>query len=135
MEKPWGGHTYYWGRNLCQQWVLVMRVEVGGRGGRYPCGTYLPAEEYVWLCPLNWGGPVGFMELDWGVTVNREPSCPAALHPRCGAVDICLDSCLKVGHWPWCILFLWWFSWSLVVPCPLWRSCKMWCCVLSFESD
>ena len=33
-----------------------------------------------------------------GVTVSREPACPAALHPRCGIVDICPGSCLKVGY-------------------------------------
>ena len=33
-----------------------------------------------------------------------------------------------------CTLLPWWFWWSLVIPCPLWRCCPVWCCVLLFES-
>ena len=30
-----------------------------------------------------------------GVTVNIEVACPAALHPKCGAVGTCPGSCLE----------------------------------------
>ena len=60
--KGWGvtrGTLMEWsylllGRKLYQNWMWVVKVEARGEG-RHPCGTYLPTEEYVYLCPLSFG--------------------------------------------------------------------------------
>ena len=43
------------------------------------------------LPPLCWGGlsAIGVMELDWKVTVSREPACPAALQILSKDVLVC----------------------------------------------
>ena len=56
--KGWGGarwehpemdiHTTW--EVMCQNWMWVVKVEAMGR--ETPFGTYLPTEEYVYLCPL-----------------------------------------------------------------------------------
>ena len=53
--KGWGGTkgvtplewTYLLlGMKLCQNWIWVVKVEIGG--GRHPCETYFPTREYVY---------------------------------------------------------------------------------------
>ena len=60
-----------------------------------PGWTNLHKEEF--LCPLMLGGCpawVGGMTGVGDFIVNRELTCPVALHPKCGAVGTCPDICL-----------------------------------------
>ena len=52
----------------------------------------------IFVTPLVGGSASEVVELGLGVTVSEELACPAALHPRCGVVDIFPSSCLMVDH-------------------------------------
>ena len=82
---------------------LYQRLDMGCGCGSWERGTpvgHIYQHKNMFVPPFCWGGgsATEVVELNWRVTVSRELVCPAGLHPRCGVVDICPSSCLKVGH-------------------------------------
>ena len=62
-------------------------------GHTYPKENFAPH--------FYWGGPELFVVwMVYGVTVNRELACPAALHPKSGEAGTCPRLMIKGGHYP-----------------------------------